>query len=122
MRVVIGIIKFFDRMVRHLYVNELGVISNTQTFFGTEEIAEVFDYPNAENETDLITNATDRLLGYLPTAEGNIDVNAETTVFDIGDRLSAKDIVTDTEIKATIVKKIITIENELITINYKVGE
>ena len=50
-----------ERMVRHLYMDARGNISETQTFFGVDEVTETYDYSNVESEEELITGGTQRL-------------------------------------------------------------
>ena len=50
-----------ERMVRHLYMDVRGNISETQTFFGVDEVTETYDYSNVESEEELITGGTQRL-------------------------------------------------------------
>ena len=57
-----------NRIVEHLYVDGNGVISQTQTFFGENEIAEVYDYAGASRD-DLIQSGVDQLKGELNLIE-----------------------------------------------------
>ena len=42
-----------ERTVIHLYADKDGNISHTQTFFGMDEVCEVYDYSNAESDEEL---------------------------------------------------------------------
>ena len=50
-----------DRLVIHLYIDDQGNISQTQYFFGINEIAEIYDSSGSEYE-DLLKNGTEKLL------------------------------------------------------------
>lgn len=51
------------RLVVHLYADESGSVSRTQTLFGVDEVAEFYDYASAD-EAKLIEDGTERLTGY----------------------------------------------------------
>lgn len=108
------------RMVIDLYCDALGNISQTQTFFNLDEHAEVFDFPNAESEADLIEKATDKFKEYIAT--DTVEISIETSEkYDIGDIVGAFEEVTKTSVVTTITKKIVTITNNIVSTEYKVG-
>lgn len=49
-----------DRLVVHLYADESGNVSRTQTLFGVDEVAEFYDYTSAD-EAKLVEDGTKRL-------------------------------------------------------------
>ena len=51
------------RLVVHLYADESGNVSRTQTMFGVDEVAEFYDYTNAD-EAQLVEDGIKRLTGY----------------------------------------------------------
>ena len=110
-----------ERQVIHLYTDAEGNISEDQTFTGLEENADVYDYSNAESLEDLKAKGIEKLSSY---ADGSVKMNfdAESPVYDIGDIVGAKEIITGSFVKERIIKKIVTIKNGQITISYKVGE
>ena len=111
-----------DRMVVHLYADGEGTVSQTQTFAGLDEYTEVFDYPNAESEEELIASGTARLRELWNRDELSIALDDTANNYDVGDIVGAYDIITKTTIKAEIKKKIVTIKDGTVTISYEVGE
>lgn len=110
-----------NRMVVHLYVDGSGNISQTQTFTGLDEYAEVYDYPNAESEDELISSGEERLKELWNQDELQISLDDTADIYGVGDIVGAYDNITNTTISAEITKKIVTIKNGTVTISYEVG-
>lgn len=111
-----------DRTVVHLYADESGNISRTQTIIGLDEVAEVLDYPSAESEEELIKSGTERLQELLDSTDISVDCNETEDLYNVGDMVSAYDEATGIAITAEVTKKIVTISNGRTIIQYKVGE
>lgn len=111
-----------DRTVIHLYADKQGNISRTQTQFGLDEFAEVYDYSNAESDAELESGGQERLRSLWEPAEMSIDFDADSDSYNIGDIVGATDNVTGISVSAAITKKIVTIKDGQTTISYKVGE
>ena len=111
-----------DRTVVHLYVDADGTISQTQTFFGIQEITAIYDYPNAESVEELVNSGMEKLKELASTDKVNVEFTADEVTFDIGDIIGAKEIITGTIVTAKITKKIVTINQGEVNIQYKVGE
>ena len=111
-----------DRQVIHLYADENGNIRYEQTITGLNELTEKYDYPNAESLEELEQGGR-KILEEAAT-EGTVKMSfaTEETVYDIGDIVGSKDIITGIETKATITKKIVTINKGKINIEYEVGD
>lgn len=110
------------RTVVHLYADANGNISTTQTQFGLDEYAEVFDYPNVESAEELQKEGMERLAELWKLDSLSIDFNPDSDAFDVGDTVGAYDNITGISVSAKIAKKILTIKQGQITISYKVGE
>lgn len=110
-----------DRMVIHLYCDANGNISQTQTFTGLEERAEVLDYPNAESEEELISEGEQRLREAWRASTVDIRLDDEYD-FDIGDVITVKEEVTGLTLTQSIIKKIVTINADIFKCQYQVGE
>lgn len=108
-----------DRVVEHLYVDGNGVISQTQTFFGENEIAETYDYAGASRE-DLIKSGADQLKGELNLNEFRIALDSEREVA-VGDIVGARDYITGYTVTAPITTKIIKCEEGSVDIEYKLS-
>ena len=109
------------REVIHLYADAAGNISQTQTFFGLDERAEVYENVNIETLEELEAGGTDRLKERFLTDEVDASLDADSNSYEIQDIIAATDNVTGLTATAEITKKIVTIENGQISISYKVG-
>ena len=109
-------------MVRHLYRDARGNISETQTFFGVDEVTETYDYSNVESEEELITGGTQRLQetwAAANTLETDFENNTE---YDVGDIVGARETITGVTIKRDIVKKILKVNSSGISVECQIGE
>ena len=107
-----------DRIVVHLYADRKHRISRTQTLFGVDEVAEFYDYSNAE-EADLLEKGIAKLQEYQETSEMvEVTINSEREL-DIGDVVGATDPETGLAATATVTKKIVTSDGETWTAEYK---
>lgn len=112
-----------EREVLHVYADESGNISETQVFFGLDEVAEVFSYPNVESTEELMQGGIDTIQESWNSDKVSFSFDNESSVYDVGDIVGAKELTTGIEVIADITKKIVTIsKGEVSTINYKVGE
>ena len=111
-----------NRKVVHLYRDANGNIVDTQVFFGLEEVAEVLDYPNVESDDELKKKGKEQVEKSANADKVQLDLVAEETTYDIGDIIGAKEINTKTVATAKITKKIVTIDQGSVNIQYKVGE
>lgn len=111
-----------NRMVIHLYADTEGNISQTQTQFGMDEVAAVYDYSNTESEAELLSSGTEKLQSMWEPADMSVDFDDTSDTYDVGDIVGAVDVVTGISVSAEIAKKIVTIKNGQITISYKVGD
>lgn len=111
-----------ERTVLHLYADEAGNISTTQTFTGLDEIAAVYDYSAVESVEELERNGREKLKELWESDSVKVDFDGSEDSYDIGDVVGALDNVTKTSVSATITKKIVTVKNGKAIISYKVGE
>lgn len=110
-----------NRMVLHLYADRDGNISTTQTLLGLEEYAAVYDYPNVESEDELLSGGKERLKELIGQDEMDIDFDAESDAYDVGDIISATDRITGISVSAKITKKIVRFKYGIPTISYRMG-
>lgn len=82
-----------------------------------EERTVILDYPNAEDQSDLIKSAKERLSEYVPVK--SIDIDQITVDIDtqLGDIIGAKDRLTLMEGQSRVVRKILKISNGTIKID-----
>lgn len=105
-----------ERTVIHLYTDAKGNISQTQTFFGVDEYMQVFDYPSAETDEELINSGMERLSELQKASEVSVDCDESEDTFDVGDVVSAYDNVTGMSVSAVIEKKVVSVVNGKISI------
>lgn len=108
-----------NRTVVHLYVDGNGVISQRQTFFNENEIAEVYDYAGASRD-DLIQSGIDQLKNEINLNEFSINLESEREVA-VGDIVGSRDYITGYTVTAPITTKLIKFEDGLIKIEYKLS-
>lgn len=106
-----------QRTVLHLYTDEEGNISTTQSQFGVNEYTELFDYANVESEEELLSAGTERLRELWQRDSIAIDFDESMDAYDIGDILGAYDNITGIRVSAYITKKIVSIKNGQIFID-----
>lgn len=111
-----------ERKVVHLYVDVNGNISGIQSFFGIDERTVVYDYPNAESEEKMVEDGVSKLQELANPFKVQMNFSADESIYDVGDSIGAKEIVTGVKATAKITKKIVTINKGEVTIQYKVGE
>lgn len=109
-----------DRVVVDLYVDGNGNISETQTFFGADEIAQVYDYAGAARE-DLIQSGTDQLKNLRNQNSFRIDLETVTDV-EIGDIVGGRDYTSGMRMTAPITTKVVTWRNGFETTEYKLSD
>nr|DAG66264.1 MAG TPA: tail spike protein [Caudoviricetes sp.] len=106
-----------DRIVVHLYADASGNISQTQTFTGTAEYTAVYDYSNAEDTAELIKGGTEHLKELLQQDDLSVDVNEVDDPYDVGDIVGASDDVSGLTIAVPVTKKIIRVQNGIISVD-----
>lgn len=110
-----------DRAVSHWYADENGNVSQKQTFTGLDEVADTYEYTNAD-ETEL-SEKTKEELESRQEGTGTIDVTMRGgTDHNVGDLLSAVDDVTGVSVRAAVTKKIVRIADGVLSVDYEVGQ
>ena len=107
-----------DRMVVHLYTDATGNISGKQTLTGMQEVCDTYDYSNAESKEDLVEKGTERLQEAWGKSTIDYDFDATAEIYDIGDIIGASERTTGISVKACITKKIVTVSNGAVAIDY----
>lgn len=108
-----------DRAVVHFYADAAGNVSHTQTLFGVDEIAALYDYSNADEEK-LEEEGRKKLQEY--QTQGSVEVEAHDDIdVDVGDVISARDNAHGRTVSATVAKKIVKVSRGVATYSYEVG-
>lgn len=108
-----------DRTVVHLYADDSGSISQTQTLTGADEYTAVYDYPSAESTQKLIEDGASRLAELQKQDDLSVSLNEAEYAFDVGDIVSAIDTVTGISVSVPISKKIVSIRNDYMSVSYE---
>ena len=109
-----------NRTVVHLYADANGVISDTQTQFGVDEVTDVYDYAGAEEDT-LVESGTDKLKDNASKNEFAIDLETVQDVA-VGDIVGCRDYVTGNTMTAPITTKIVKWQKGFETITYQLSD
>lgn len=110
------------REVIHLYVDQFGRIGDVQYYKGLNEVADTYENSNAESSAELLSEGTKRLQELRDNDKAEISVNENETLFyDIGDIVGAKEIKSGVSVSATVVQKIVKINNGAVSTEYKTG-
>lgn len=108
-----------DRAVVHFYADAAGNVSHTQSLFGVDEIAALYDYSNADEEK-LEKEGRKKLQEY--QTQGSVEVEAHDDIdVDVGDVISARDNAHGRTVTATVAKKIVKVSRGVATFSYEVG-
>lgn len=108
-----------DRAVVHFYADAAGNVSHTQSLFGVDEIAALYDYSNADEEK-LEEEGRKKLQEY--QTQGSVEVEAHDGIdVDVGDVISARDNAHGRTVTATVAKKIVKVSRGVATFSYEVG-
>ena len=94
-----------DRQVVHLYADAQGNISETQSFFGVDEISEIFDFSSAESLEDLRNYGLERFQEKMNRKTFSVDIT-DGTEYDIGDIIAGQDFTAGMTIIAPVTGKI----------------
>lgn len=107
-----------DRRVIHLYADGVGNISGTQTFTGVDEVCVTYDNSNAESDEELIEGGVEIIKASWASDSIEFDFESDDESFDINDVIGAKEFTTGAEVRASITKKIIQIQDYTTAISY----
>ena len=108
-----------DRAVVHFFADSAGNVSHTQTLFGVDEIAALYDYSNADAEK--LEEEGRKKLKEMQTA-GSVEVDAHDDIdVDVGDVISARDNAHGRTVTATVAKKVVKVSRGVATFSYEVG-
>lgn len=108
-----------DRVVAHWYADADGVVSRTQTLFGTDERAAVYDYNNAD-AGELDEKTREKLAEMQDSSTASVEVE-EATV-GIGDTVTARDDQLGIEVTAKVSKVVVKVSDGVLTVEYDTGD
>jgi hypothetical protein len=109
-----------NRTVEHLYADTNGVISQTQTQFGIDEVAAVYDYAGA-SRANLIESGENQLKSNASKNEFSIDLESIQDVA-VGDIVGSRDYITGYTVMAPITTKIVKWKDGFETTEYRLSD
>lgn len=109
-----------ERQVLHLYADPDGNISYEQYYTGVDEIAEAYDYGNAENMETLESDGIEHFKDLLNTE--SMSAQFSKLDVDVGDIVGGKNRMTGISLKESVRSQIVKIKNGVVNIEYKVGD
>ena len=116
--VCLGSGELTERTVIDLYMDASGNVSGTQTFFGVDEIAAVYD-SNGSSAEDLRENGIRKLQEDGNNQNYGINLRNIESDIDIGDVVGGRDFITGITMKKPIGRKIWSISAGAETLEYK---
>lgn len=99
-----------DRTVIHLYADENGNVSRTQTLFGLDEVQEVYDYSSAEDD-ELLEEGTKKLKELQEVEASELSL-PEDAAFDVDDIVGTVSEASGRSITASVSKVIVKIDED----------
>ena len=110
-----------DRTVIHLYADEDGNVSQTQTLFGLDEVQEVYDYSSAEDD-ELLEEGTKKLKELQEVEASELSL-PEDAAFDVDDVVGVVSEGSGRAITSSVAKVIVKIgEDGIPQITNEIGE
>lgn len=110
-----------DRLVVNYFADATGVVSQTQTLVGADEICATYDYSNADLST--LQSETQKHLQELQTG-GSVEVTLSDEVGDglrVDDKIIATDQASGVNVTAVVTKRIVKIDSGILASTFEVG-
>lgn len=109
-----------NRAVVHFYADEGGSVSHTQTLFGVDERAALYQYNNADADK-LEEEGRKKLSELQGQGEVKITVDDEGTEYDVGDVVTGWHARTGEQVTAEIAKKVLKVDGGTPSLSYECG-
>lgn len=109
-----------SRVVRHDYADAAGNVSQVQSLFGVDEIAETYDYSNADAER-LAESAPRRLRDMQDRGSLKATLDGGEG-YAVGDTVTATDVATGDEVTIAVGTIIAVVKDDSVTVEYRAGE
>lgn len=110
-----------NRLVVNYFADATGVVSQTQTLVGADEVCATYDYSNADLGT--LQSETKKRLQELQTG-GSVEVTLSDEVGDglrVDDKIVATDQASGVNVTAVVTKRIVKIDSGILTSTFEVG-
>ena len=110
-----------NRLVVNYFADATGVVSQTQTLVGADEVCATYDYSNADLGT--LQSETQKHLQELQTG-GSVEVTLSDEVGDglrVDDKIVATDQASGVNVTAVVTKRIVKIDSGILASTFEVG-
>ena len=110
-----------NRLVVNYFADATGVVSQTQTLVGADEVCATYDYSNADLST--LESETKKHLQELQTG-GSVEVTLSDEVGDglrVDDKIVATDQASGVNVTAVVTKRLVKIDSGILTSTFEVG-
>lgn len=110
-----------NRLVVNYFADATGVVSQTQTLVGADEVCATYDYSNADLST--LQSETKKHLQELQTG-GSVEVTLSDEVGDglrVDDKIVATDQTSGVNVTAVVTKRVVKIDSGILTSTFEVG-
>lgn len=110
-----------NRLVVNYFADATGVVSQTQTLVGADEVCATYDYSNADLGT--LQSETKKHLQELQTG-GSVEVTLSDEVGDglrVDDKIVATDHASGVNVTAVVTKRIVKIDSGILASTFEVG-
>lgn len=110
-----------NRLVVNYFADATGVVSQTQTLVGADEVCATYDYSNADLST--LQSETKKHLQELQTG-GSVEVTLSDEVGDglrVDDKIIATDQASGVNVTAVVTKRIVKIDSGILASTFEVG-
>ena len=110
-----------NRLVVNYFADATGVVSQTQTLVGADEVCATYDYSNADLST--LQSETKKHLQELQTG-GSVEVMLSDEVGDglrVDDKIVATDQASGVNVTAVVTKRIVKIDSGILASTFEVG-
>lgn len=110
-----------NRLVVNYFADATGVVSQTQTLVGADEVCATYDYSNVDLST--LQSETKKHLQELQTG-GSVEVTLSDEVGDglrVDDKIVAADQSSGVNVTAVVTKRIVKIDSGILTSTFEVG-
>lgn len=110
-----------NRLVSEWYADKDGKVSQKQTLFGVDEVAEVYDYSCAEMQT-LSDNTRKRLQELQSGGKVDVTLPNDADSLMLGDGVVVSDRNSGLSLTAKVTKRIAKVNGGILDITYEVGQ
>lgn len=118
--VCLGAGELQNRLVRHLYADDSGNVSTTQSLIGTAEVAQAYELSSVSDAAELVAQGTAKLRELQVHGEVEVTVD-EDSPLDVGDVVNAYDARVDVAASAEIGEVVVKIKNGVTRVTRETG-